>query len=167
MSCINNLSFDTKIEKANAVRQAACEFVPLFQEACAVPPKTLYLHLLVAHLPEQIETLPVDPYFYQTQGLEHRHKIRKQLYQLMTNKRKTGEQQVTYVAAYKWLNGKSCPSFTRSSGTDHVEQLMELCVVRDHLRSILSTGECEVARQVKLERENRHKKARGRAAKCG
>ena len=94
--CINNLSFDTKIEKANAVRQAACEFVPLFQEACAVPPKTLYLHLLVAHLPEQIETLPVDPYFYQTQGLEHRHKIRKQLYQLMTNKRKTGEQQVTY-----------------------------------------------------------------------
>ena len=164
-SVINKLDFNTKQEKADAVRQGACEFIPLFKKACAVPPRTLYLHLLVSHLPEQILELPVDPYFYQTQGLEHRHKLRKQLYQLMCNKRKLAEAHVTQVAAYKFLNGRECPSFTRSSGTDRTDQLMELVVVRDHLRQLLSNQKCEVAIHVKLERENKLKKALVHAAR--
>ena len=162
---INKLDFNTKKEKADTVQQAACDFIPLFKKACAVAPRTLYLHLLVSHLPEQIESLPVDPYYYQTQGLEHRHKIRKQMYQLMCNKRKPGEARVTTVAAYSFLNGKACPSFTRSTGTDRIDQLMELVVVRDHVRQLLSNYKCEVAQQVKLERENKLKRARGHAAR--
>lgn len=80
---INNLGFESKQLKAEAVRKAARDFIPLFKKACAKAPKILYLHLLVAHLPEQIEQLTVDPYYYQTQGLEHRHKLRKQYHLCM------------------------------------------------------------------------------------
>jgi hypothetical protein len=156
---INNLDFETKKLKADAVRQAAREFIPLFKAACAKTPKILYLHLLASHLPEQIETLTVDPYFYQTQGLEHRHKLRKQYHLCMTNHRKPGEKQITAVASYTWLTGEVCPAFNRSSGTSRGEQILELMTVRDHLRRLLSSHVCAVASQVKLERANRLQKA--------
>lgn len=156
---INNLDFETKKLKANAVRKAAREFIPLFKQACAKTPKILYLHLLASHLPEQIETLTVDPYFYQTQGLEHRHKLRKQYHLCMTNHRKPGEKKVTQVDSYQWLTGEVCPAFTRSSGTSRGEQIMELMTVRDHLRRLLTGHVCAVATQVKLERANRLQKA--------
>jgi hypothetical protein len=156
---INRLDFETKKLKADAVRKAAREFIPLFKKAVNKTPRILYLHLLVSHLPEQIEKLTVDPYFYQTQGLEHRHKMRKQYLFLMTNNRAPGEPRMTVVAAYQWLNGKTCPSFERSSGTTRGEQILELTTVRDHLRRLLTDHECAVAKQVKLERESALKKA--------
>ena len=156
---INNLGFESKQLKAEAVRKAARDFIPLFKKACAKAPKILYLHLLVAHLPEQIEQLTVDPYYYQTQGLEHRHKLRKQYHLCMTNGRKPGEQKSSAVASYKWQTGKVCPAFTRRSGSSREEQIMELMCVRDHLRQLLSSHLCLVAQQVKLERANAVSKA--------
>ena len=157
---INRLDFETKKLKADAVRQAAREFIPLFKAACVKAPRILYLHLLVSHLPEQIENLTVDPYFYQTQGLEHRHKLRKAFNSLMCNGRKPGEQRTHTVAPYQWVGReKSCPEFQRKTGTSRTEQVAELVVVKDHLCRLLTGHVCDVARTVKLERENELKKA--------
>ena len=156
---INRLDFETKQLKADAVRKAARKFIPLFKKACVKTPRVLYLHLLVSHLPEQIETLTVDPYFYQTQGLEHRHKIRK-AYIALTNGRKPGEEETHTVAPYQRLGReKPVEGFERKTGTSRTEQCVEILVVRDHLQRLLTGHVCAVARQVKLERENALKKA--------
>ena len=47
--------------------------------------QTVYIHLMCVHLPEQIRSLPVDPYYFQTSGLEHGNKMRKHIALDLTN----------------------------------------------------------------------------------
>ena len=72
---INDRKFE-KNEKADKVDAMAVTFVEMFKDTVGTTTH-LYPHLLVAHLADQIRDLPCDIYFFQTQGLEHRHKQRK------------------------------------------------------------------------------------------
>jgi predicted MPP superfamily phosphohydrolase len=73
-----------KTERASLVVQLGKKFSDLWTEALG-DSKQLYMHLLLCHLPDQIRDLPVDPYYLQTQSLEHLNKIRKRLAKEMSN----------------------------------------------------------------------------------
>lgn len=62
---INNLEL-SKEDKASQVESKGRRFVELWVKAAGEDTKHLYPHMLTTHLPEQIRTLPVDPYYLQT-----------------------------------------------------------------------------------------------------
>ena len=77
----------------------------------------LYIHLLVAHLPQQIRDFGLDPWFLQIQGLEHLHKIRKSWARQMSNCHKHRSEHLVKATDKR-------KAFKRSSGTTMVHQLL-------------------------------------------
>ena len=71
---IKNLKMD-RIEKADAIDTEGTRWVEYWKEMAG---KTthLYPHLLVAHLPNLVRSMPIDPYYLQLQSLEARHSNR-------------------------------------------------------------------------------------------
>ena len=154
---INKLDYTSKTEKAASVRDNTKLFIPLLRKACAKTTEHLYPHLLF-HLAEQIEACPVDPYFFQTQGLEHRHSLRKKYHLLNTNFKKPGLQTSTIIAAYHRKDGRIVREHLKKSSISRGQQVVEITVTLDHLRSLLCTHECEVQKTIKLEHENKLRK---------
>lgn len=74
-------------DKADKVQELADPWVAAFQTAF---PTTSYLypHILQSHMADFIRDMPIDPFFLQTQGLEHRHKRRKRIHLRVTNSTK-------------------------------------------------------------------------------
>jgi hypothetical protein len=85
--------------RANIVKKECAEFVRLHGVACGTT-EGLYLHILHAHAHEQIRKWG-DLRVRQTQGLEHAHKIRKQIGLMATN-RKPGQRLKTMLT-YKMV----------------------------------------------------------------
>jgi hypothetical protein len=74
---------EAKKERADIVEEMGAKFRKLWISAFG-PTKHVYLHRLVAHIPDEIRQLG-DLYTRQTQGLEHSHKDRKQTLFLNSN----------------------------------------------------------------------------------
>ena len=80
---INNLEMD-KMAKATRLEVESRAWLELWKTATGGS-QTVYIHLMCVHLPEQIRSLPVDPYYFQTSGLEHGNKMRKHIALHLTN----------------------------------------------------------------------------------
>jgi hypothetical protein len=154
---INRLDMPRK-EKAAQLRQEASKLLPLIRKAAANTTEHLYPHLLF-HLADQIERSEVDPYFKQTQGLEHRHKLRKKIHLLNTNFKKPGEQKQISIARYKRQDGIFVKAHVKHSGISREQQVLETVVTLDHLRALLGTHKCQVESTLKLEKDNKLRKA--------
>jgi hypothetical protein len=128
---INNkaIAADTK---ADQVQTKAVEFVTRFRDACGRTTCHLYPHLLVAHLPNQIRDLPCDITFFQTQGLEHRHKQRKTSHH---NQRKPRTPVKHAVRAYMKKDGTVVRAHLQSNSISRQQQMLELSVAKDHIRA--------------------------------
>ena len=125
-------------EKATAV-EAGNKFMELWIAAAGEHTAHVYPHILVAHLPNQIRDLPMDPWYFQTQCLEHKHKFRK-MDSFVTNHhapKPLAERKSDVVGYYrngKWVGGKEgrmtgpCRSF-------------QLSVVNDYFRNAMATAE--------------------------
>lgn len=72
---VNDVDMDRHV-KAALVRKEGMEFVRRYVLANK-PTPTTYIHQLLVHLPEQIESLELDPWYLQMQALEHKHKLSK------------------------------------------------------------------------------------------
>jgi hypothetical protein len=77
-------TYEQANDKADKLQELADPWVAAFQTAF---PQSSYLypHILQSHMADFIRDMPVDPYFLQTQGLEHRHKRRKRIHLRVTN----------------------------------------------------------------------------------
>ena len=62
------------------------DFVKLWNTATGGGTQHVYPHMLVAHLPDMIRSMPVDPFECMLQAMESSHAVRKQL-AFKTNKR--------------------------------------------------------------------------------
>jgi hypothetical protein len=140
---VNNLEMESKEAKATALEKKAQQFIQLWIAAAMGETKHLYPHLLIAHLPDQIRNLPVDPWYLQTQALEHKHKIRKQM-AFLSNKHapKPSEDRKTTTAGYftqsgTWKKGKT----DKGTGPCRNYQMMGKSIVRDALQSSQETKE--------------------------
>lgn len=138
---INNLEIPKK-EKAELVKNAGREYAKLWVTAIDAT-KTLYMHLLLCHLPQQISELPVDPWYYQTQGLEHLNKIRKKLAK-GTNHHIPGNQASVMVGEYEYkkkngtivkVKAAEKPRFT---GPCMTYQILKLHVLHDHVQTAMA-----------------------------
>ena len=107
---INDLEMERE-EKATAVEVAGNKFMELWIAAAGEHTAHVYPHILVAHLPNQIRDLPMDPWYFQTQCLEHKHKFRK-MDSFVTNHHapKPLAERTSDVVGYyrngKWVGGK-------------------------------------------------------------
>jgi hypothetical protein len=154
---INRLDMPWK-EKAAQLRQEASKLFPLIRKAAANITEHLYPHLLF-HLADQIERSRVDPYFKQTQGVEHRHKLRKKIHLLNTIFKKPGEQKQISIARYKRQDGIFVKAHVKHSGISREQQVLETVVTLDHLRALLGTHKCQVESTLKLGKDNKLRKA--------
>ena len=93
--------------KAEQVQKLALEFTEFFVECCGAT-EHLYIHMLNAHLPDQIRTFPVDITKFQTSGLEHGHKMRKQWASAM----------ISHIQSVPGAT-KTVSSYVRNEGTDN------------------------------------------------
>jgi hypothetical protein len=122
-----------KLAKSTAVQFAGLKYAELFASACGA--KTiLYIHLLTAHLPQQIRNFPVDPAMFQTSGLEHGHKLRKLWARTMSNcllPHVIGTTKT--VDAYFNRDGHLVASYVQSIGHGRLHQLLRLEVVANTL----------------------------------
>jgi hypothetical protein len=114
-----------KAQKADLVEGAATKFVELWVKATQGTTH-LYIHLLVAHLPEQIREFGLDPWFLQIQGLEHLHKLRKSWARQMSNCHKHVSTHVVPATAKR-------KEFARSSGPTMVQQLLGVSTLSDDM----------------------------------
>ena len=112
-----------KEKKADLVEKAATRFVELWVGAVKATTH-LYIHLLVAHLPQQIRTSGLDPWFLQIQGLEHLHKIRKSWARQLSNCHK-------HITFHKVAATATRKAFTRCTGATMVRQLMSTSTLAD------------------------------------
>jgi hypothetical protein len=137
---INDLTMP-KAKKANEVEKKGPKFVKLWIAAAGKATTHLYPHLLVAHLPDQIRNLPVDPWYLQTESLEHKHKFRK-LWSFLTSHHapKALEERVSTVGGYwrrgKWVRGK----VGRSTGTCRNYQILAHSLVSTKLHGLSETA---------------------------
>lgn len=140
-------------EKAEQVEVKSAEFVELFQQAVG---KTshLYPHLLVAHLADQIRDLPCDIFFFQTQGLEHRHKQRKFVMAQNCNKHKPSLQRKRKVAAHNRQDGTVRHAYIQTTGISRQQQSLEYAVTQDHINAT-HKNHC---RKVKIQELQEHNK---------
>jgi hypothetical protein len=91
----------TKDDKANQLQAMVDSWLPTFQ--VNFPQSSyLYPHILHSHMADFIREMPVDPFFLQTQGLEHRHKRRKRIHLRVTNFSKPS------------ANGEKCKKMART-----------------------------------------------------
>jgi hypothetical protein len=107
--------------RADEVQSLAVEFVKSWVKA-AKATQGLYLHLLVAHIPDQIRWFG-DLRVRQTQGLEHSHKIRKAVGRNATN-RKPGQRLCTMLK-HNLVNGsvnKGRSAFELSAEMEKVQK---------------------------------------------
>jgi hypothetical protein len=154
---INDLDMD-KEEKACAVERRGRHFIDLWVAAAGKHTSHLYPHLLVVHLPSNIRNLPVDPWYLQTESLEHKHKFRKDL-SFMTNKHKPKPlaERITTTAGYyrhgKWIKGK----VGKKTGECRSFQILAKSLVVDHLRGKLLTA---AATAYKWERDKKSRERR-------
>ncbi len=134
-SLLNNLDIP-KDQKATVLESKNSVFVVTWKKAFGSTP-TLYLHLLVDHLPSQLRQFAIDLWFLQTEGLEHCNKIRKQFAQLMTNGHKPGHQRLCEVDSYVNRFGKTVAAHTKSTGPCLSYQLMQHTLVWQHIQRLL------------------------------
>jgi hypothetical protein len=123
----------------------------------------LYIHLLVVHLPEQIRRLPVDPWYFQTSGLEHKHKQRKQWAHQLTNHSKP-HQKGTDRTVSGYINPRThkyVEGYVQGAGPGRIHQLARVEVVTGVLFSALSDPKAQLD---KLEANRRMQTLHRRAA---
>merc|ERR1719253_655987 len=155
---INDLHME-KETKAAHVEAKGRKFIDLWVTATGMATSHLYPHILVKHLPDAIRHLPLDPWYFQTEALEHRHKLRKQ-FSMLTNKHKPKllSERTCDTSGYyrhgKWIQGKS----GKGTGPCRNYQMLGKSVVYDHLLNLMSTGASEEAKweRSKLARERRN-----------
>ena len=123
---------EAKIKKAETIEAAAVKFVDLWARAVGTT-EHLYIHLLVAHVPDQIKSLPADIWYLQIQGLEHAHKIRKSWARNLSNCHK--RRSTHHVPAKLAKDGTVLrKAFNRNSGTTLVTQMMRQSVLEGDRR---------------------------------
>jgi hypothetical protein len=149
---INDRSLE-KNEKAAQVDVMAVEFVEMFKDTVGTTTH-LYPHLLVAHLADQMRDLPCDIFFFQTQGLEHRHKQRKLVMIGNCNKHKPKAPSKHNVAAHEKKNGKVTMAYEQNSGTSRQQQSLEHSVVKDHINTY-NQNHCRKAQEEALQQKNK------------
>lgn len=151
---LNNLDI-TKEQKATVIEGKAAMFAETWRFAFGSTP-TLYLHLLLDHVPTQLRELPIDLWYLQTEGLEHANKIRKQFAATMVNAHKAGSQRFVEVDSYVNRYGTTVDAHLKFSGPCLSYQLMKKTVVWDHLQMILVAPEHE-NRATQLEKHRERK----------
>lgn len=135
-SLLNDLTI-TKEAKATELEKKSPQFALAWRTAFGSTP-TLYMHLLLDHVPSQLRSFPIDLWYLQTEGLEHCNKMRKQFAALMTNGHKPGNQHLIHVDSYKNRFGKLVVAHTKHSGPALSYQLMKNTSVWEHLQSLLA-----------------------------
>ena len=135
---------EEKIAKACRVEENGIKFLEKWTVVHKAT-KHLYMHLLVAHLPQQIRYLPLDPWFFQTASLEHAHHVDKARAIALTNSAtaRTKEERETPMlhSAHQRLKRKRGPdgkvvttttlvkAHTKTHGPSQMMQLGKLGVV--------------------------------------
>jgi uncharacterized membrane protein YgcG len=120
---------EARVAKAKALQAAAIKFVDMWVSAdCAT--EHLYIHVLVAHVPEQLLSLPADLWYLQIQGLEHVHKIRKAWARALSNCHKS--RSTHHVPARLDAKGNVVrKAYTRGTGSTMCSQLLALPTLDD------------------------------------
>ena len=142
----------------------------LFLDKLAAYKKTchVYPHMLAAHVPEQIAALDVDPYYSQTQALEHKHQTPKEDGRRLIVGLTPGPAESIVIASYERL------VFSKSTGKMEVQtvpehrttvktvsrndQLMMLATAREGVRNAVVTAEEELAMEKKALHKQRKQK---------
>ena len=143
---------EARAAKAVEVEKQGIEFVRLFVRANKAT-KHPYLHILTTHLPRQIRDLPADPVCFQTSGLEHGHKQRKEVARGMCNftgPKSAGETKT--VAEYKKANGAVVREYKQGVGVGALHQLLRTELVANTLYKWESNSDGHL---VKMERVKR------------
>ena len=83
--------------KAQQVEAVGAEFVKLWNTATGGGTQHVYPHMLVAHLPDMIRSMPVDPFDCMLQAMESSHAARKQL-AFKTNKKAPDDEESREIA---------------------------------------------------------------------
>lgn len=83
--------------KAQQVEAVGAEFVKLWNTATGGGTQHVYPHMLVAHLPDMIRSMPVDPFDCMLQAMESSHAVRKQL-AFKTNKKAPDDEESREIA---------------------------------------------------------------------
>ena len=114
-------------DKADQVKNCAHEFTELFVSACGAT-EHLYIHMPNAHLPDQIRTFPVDITKFQTSGLEHGHKLRKQWASTMMSFMKGPADALKVVSSYVKFEGTenayTVAGYVQKAGFSRIHQLL-------------------------------------------
>ena len=91
--------------KAERVQVVGAEFIKLWNTASGGGTHHVYPHMLVAHLPDMIRTLPVDPFDCMLQAMESSHAVRKRL-AFLTNKKAPDDEESRVVSERNnWVQG--------------------------------------------------------------
>ena len=161
---IQNTDMD-RTEKADLLQKQAIEFVTLWVNATGGS-KNVYLHLLVKHLPEQVRpgtplSMPCDPWFLQTQSLEHKHSFRKRVHLNRTNKHapKPLADRAQEILDYFRGDGTRVKGHKRSSGKCRTLQALEKSVLHDLLFDHYETRD---SKAIKFKRADERRQARHR-----
>ena len=154
-----------RTEKADLLQKQAIEFVTLWVNATGGS-KNVYLHLVVKHLPEQVRpgtplSMPCDPWFLQTQSLEHKHSFRKRVHLNRTNKHapKPLADRAQEILDYFRSDGTRVKGHKRSSGKCRTLQALEKSVLHDLLFDHYETRD---SKAIKFKRADERRQARHR-----
>ena len=77
-------TYERANDKADKLQELADPWLATFKTAFPLT-SYLYPHILQSHMADFIRDMPIDPYYLQTQGLEHKHKRRKRIHLRVTN----------------------------------------------------------------------------------
>lgn len=159
---IHDLDMDKK-EKAAKVFSEGSKFVKLWKKV-AGPTQHLYLHLLTAHLPEMIESMPVDPVLLQMQAAESMHALRKKL-SFLTSKLAPKEvtERVSVIEDYWRLTPdgrvQEVKGYKRNDGPCRTYQTLVKSLLVGKLQHIYET---EKSMALQLERADKRRMRRHR-----
>ena len=148
--------------KANKVREEATAFTELWVK-CFGATKHLYMHLLNAHLPDQIEFFVVDPCEVALQDHEHDHHMTKQDARCHSNGHKVlskKERGPHTIQTYGKTDGTVVKAHSRPRTSSRVLQLAQTSLERhlqDHFSIVTSRGA-----QLERERQERGNRRRRR-----
>ena len=129
---LNDLAI-SKEEKADRIEAKNVKFATTWLQGIGSTTH-LYVHLLLAHVPQQLRDLPIDLWFLQTEGLEHCNLIRKRFAQLMSNGHKPGNQRILEVDSYINRFGTAVKAHTKFSGPALPRQLLQKTIVWEHVQ---------------------------------
>lgn len=148
--------------KARKVEVKGVEFSNLWKEAFGAT-KTLYMHNLLDHLPQQIRDFSIDLWRLQLQALEHYNKKRKQSARGNCNGHKPGNQALVPVRGYKHhRTGTPVKAQMRWSGTCMAFQLLHLNLFQNHIDQMLAAR----SKQDEMKKVRHHGKVKKEAAKA-